>query len=114
MTGTRGFGLVEALVGAALGALALGVLASGIAMGARALGLARGVGAQIVAAHDGLERLRHSPAGIWVEAVGDGPAIERRSAREDGRGRVDALTVETFWSAPTLPHRFAVATERAP
>jgi hypothetical protein len=114
MTGVRGFGLVEALVGAALGALALGVLASAVAVGARALVLARGVGAQVVAVHDGIERLRHAPAGEVLETVGDGPAIDRRSAREDGRGRTDAFTVETSWAATMEPHRFAVATERAP
>ena len=112
MTESRGFGLVEALVGVALGALAVGVLASSVSIGARALVLARGTGAQIVAAHDGLERLRHHAPGTIDDVVEGHPSVTRQCVRGNGRGRVDPLAVDTIWTAGSTSHPFAA--ERAP
>ena len=114
MSTRRGSTIVEALVGMALGGLAIGLLAASVLVGARALLLARGVGAQVVATHDGLERLRRRPPGESSDLVGTLPVMPRRCARVAGRGRPDALSVESTWTATTGPHPFVVTSEHAP
>lgn len=114
MRSRRGSGIVEALVGMALAGLAIGALAASVLVGMRALALARGVGAQVAATHDGLERLRRRPPGETNDLVGTMPVVARRCERAAGRGRPDALTVESTWTATTTPHPFAVVSERAP
>jgi len=108
MSARRGATLVEALVGVALAALAAGVLAAGVLTGVRTFSLATGVSAQVVAVHDGLERLRASPPGSAVDTVGTTPVIDRRRTASDGRGRPDLLRVESTFGGG---HSFAVASE---
>jgi len=110
----RGSSMVEALVGMALGSLAIGILAASVLVGARALLLARGVGAQVTATHDGLERLRRRPPGETNDVVGTLPALTRRCERAAGRGRPDALAVESTWTTAPTPHPFAVVSEHTP
>jgi hypothetical protein len=114
MNERSGSGIVEALVGMALGGLAIGLLAASVLVGGRALLLARGVGAQVAATHDGLERLRRRAPGETNDLVGAMPAIVRRSERVDGRGRPDVLTVESTWAAGAGEHPLAVTSECAP
>ena len=114
MTARRGASLVEALVGLALGALAAGVLASSVFAGVRALSLATGVGAEVTATYDAIERLRREPAGETNDSVGGGPSIARQRRRAAGRGQPDALAVESGWSGLTGPHAFAVSSEHVP
>jgi len=114
MSDRRGSGIVEALVGMALGGLAIGLLAASVLVGARALLLARGVGAQVAATHDALERLRRRAPGETNDLVGTTPTVGRRWERVDGRGRPDTLTVESTWTAGAGEHPFAVASECAP
>jgi hypothetical protein len=110
----RGAGIVEALVGLALGALAMGVLAASVLVGVRGLALARGTGAQVTATYDGVERSRRRPPGEATDLVASTPPVARRSTRRAGRGRPDAIGVESSWTASTGAHRFVVATEHAP
>jgi hypothetical protein len=114
MSGERGSSVVEALVGVALGAVAIGVLASSVLTGVRALALATGVGAQVTATHDGLERLGRRPAGATDELLSTAPVIARRCERVAGRGRPDALAVESTWTNPARVHHFRVTSEHAP
>jgi hypothetical protein len=111
MNGRRGATLVESLVAVALAALAAGVLAAGVSTGVRAFSLATGVDAQVVAVHDGLERLRATPPGSVDDTVGTAPVIARRRSSSDGRGQPDPLLVETTVAGG---HRFAVASEHRP
>jgi len=109
-----GSSIVEALVGLALGAIAVGVLACSVLIGVRALALANGVGAQATATHDGIERLRHRPAGESSDLLPTVPVIARRCERTAGRGRPDALVVESTWTSVAGPHPFAVTSEQTP
>lgn len=111
MTGSRGSTLLEAMVGLMLGALAIGVLAAGVLTGVRAFSLAGGVSAQVTAMHDGLERLRVSVPADPLDHVGGVPTVARRRTRASGRGRPDALRVESTWAGT---HRFTIASEAAP
>ena len=114
MTSRRGASLVEALVGMALGALAAGVLAASVLTGVRALSLATGVGAQVAAAYDGLERLRREPSGETHDVLGGLPMIARQRRRSPGRGRPDALGVESTWTSLTGAHALSVSSEQIP
>jgi hypothetical protein len=114
MSATRGSSVIEALVGVALGALAVGMLASSILVGVRALTLATGVGAQVTATHDGVERLRHRPFGEIDEVLPITPRLVRRCVRVAGRGRPDALVVTSTWTNHANAHRFAITSEHAP
>jgi hypothetical protein len=104
----RGASLVEALVAVALGAVAAGTLAASAAVGVRALSLAGGVGAQVMATHDALERLRLGGPDDTSDVVGRQPAIARRRLAIDGRGRADALAVTSTWAEG---HRLDVRSE---
>jgi hypothetical protein len=87
------------------------VLASGVLTGVRTFSLATGVGVQVVAAHDGLERLRASPPGSTDDTVGTTPVVARRRSSSDGRGQPDSLLVESTIAGN---HRFTVASEHRP
>jgi hypothetical protein len=108
MNARQGATLIEALVGVALAALATGILAAAVLTGVRTFSLANGTTAQVTAVHDGLERLRASPPGSTTDTVGTTPAIERERSASDGRGRPDALRVE---SSVGGAHPFAVTSE---
>jgi hypothetical protein len=108
MTGRRGSSLVEAMVGLALGALASGVLAASVLVGVRALTLANGVGAQVAATYDGIERLRLEAPGETSDLVGAVPQIERRRQRVAGRGRPSACDVESTWTSLAGDHPFEI------
>ena len=114
MTSRSGSSLVEALVGSALGALAAGVLASSVLTGVRALSLAHGVGAEVTATYDGIERLRREAPGETHDVTGSRPVVTRQRRRTAGRGQPDALAVESGWSGLTGPHAFVASSEHAP
>jgi len=99
MSGRRGSSVVEALVAAALGGVALGALAASGALAVRALAAVRDTGTALVLASERLESLRAGRRipGRDVVRAAAGTAFNRAWTVERGRGRPDRLAVDLRW-----------------
>jgi len=108
-----GSSIVEALVGLALGAIAVGVLACSVLIGVRALALANAwVRKQRppTMASNGCGTGRPVRPATCCDRAGHRPTV-----RAHGRARPpDALVVESTWTSVAGPHPFAVTSEQAP
>ena len=110
--GTRGFSIVEALVGAALAGIALAGLTAVAALATGSLRLARDRSTALALAHERLELLRAGPRADGAEQrTGvDGTPFAISWHVDDGRGEPARLAVHVAWGTRAVD----LATEALP
>ena len=110
--GRRGSAIVDALVGAALAAIAIAGLAGTATVAARGLRLARDTGTALALANERLETLRAGPRvdGEDRWQAPDGTTFTRTWTTTGGRGRPAALATRIGWGARS----FALGSEAMP
>src|SRR5262249_37975010 len=108
----RGSSLVDAIVGAALAGIALGVLAAAATLASQGLRLSRDTSAGVALARARLEGLRAGPRGDGADTTvsPDGTRFTRTWQAESGRGAPARLTVRVGWGLRVL----SFATESMP